>query len=646
MKTFFVTTPIYYVNGVPHIGTATTTVLADATARYRRLRGDTAYFLTGTDEHGQKVADAAQKAGKTPQAFVDEVSLRYVETWKFLGCDLSNFIRTSDERHKKVVREVYSRLEKQGDIYLGTYEGWYSVSDETYFRDTDVDSNGFVKETGAKVERFQEEVHHFKLSAYGEKLKQHILQNPEFLIPETRKNEVLAFIENGLRDFAISRKNPGWGIEVPNDPSKVFYVWFDALINYLTASGWPDAPDWETLWPADAHLMAKEIFVRFHATFWPAILMGLGLPLPKHIVGHGWWTVGGEKGAKSKGNIPLPQDVAGWIQAGSGVSEPLAVDALRYYLLRDIRYTDDSEWSLEILASRYNADLGNDLGNVLNRVLAAKYFDGTIPTGASLDEKLVALAGATVSSYTDALEKFDWGAALSSIWGLVRELNVYLAENAPWKAAKEGRNDDVSRAIYNALEGVRLAAYLLSPALPSAAREIYRQLGLSDFGPWESQSIFGALPGGTKTNPPAPLFPRLDTKLFLEAATPKETMETTTEPIEEAKEVNPLVTIDDFAKIKLVIADVLAAERVENTDKLMKLSLKIADEERTIISGIANVYAPEDLVGRQIVLFANLQPRKMRGIMSQGMLLAASDEDGNAILLMPDKPVKSGTEIR
>jgi methionyl-tRNA synthetase len=642
-KRYYVTTPIYYVNGVPHVGTATTTVLADTTARFRQLRGESAFWLTGTDEHAQKVADAAAAAGTDPQSFVDGVSQRYVETWRFLGCHYSNFIRTSEERHKKVVREVYSRLSKQSDIYLGTYEGWYSVSDETFFRDSDVDEHGFVKETGAKVERIQEEVHYFRLSAYGDRLRTYILENPEFLLPETRKNEVLAFIENGLRDIAISRKNSGWGIPVPGDESKVFYVWFDALINYLSATGWPDNPDFTDLWPADAHLMAKEIYVRFHATFWPAMLMGLGLPLPKHIVGHGWWTIGGEKGAKSKGNIPLPQDVTGWLQAAGAPDEPTAIDALRYYLLRDIRFTDDSEWSLEILATRCNADLGNDLGNVLNRVLAAKYFEGTIPR-APIDSRLASVAAEAVTGYEAALETFDWGAALQSAWTLARQVNVYLAEKAPWKAAKEGRAAEVAEAIYNALEGIRLVAYLASPAVPHLAQSVYAQLGLSAPGPWESESRFGFLPAGTKANAPLPLFPRLDTKKLLLAA---KAMETTEEaPQAPAFAQKPEATFDDFDRIQLVIADVVTAERVENTDKLMKLGLRIADTERTIISGIANVYAPEDLIGRQIVLFANLQPKKLRGTLSQGMLLAASDENGDAILLMPDKPVKSGSGVK
>lgn len=661
-KRYYVTTPIYYVNGVPHVGSATTTLLCDAHTRYRKLRGDSAYFLTGTDEHAQKVADAAAKAGKTPQDFVDEVSQRFIECWQYLNIEYDNFIRTSEERHKKVVREVFERLQKTGDIYLGVYEGWYSVADETFFRDSDVDENGIVKETGAKVERIQEDVHYFRLSAYGERLKAHIATNPTFLLPETRRNEVLAMIEDGLRDIAISRKNAGWGIAVPGDESKVFYVWFDALINYLTESGWPDNPSWDTLWPADAHLMAKEIYARFHATFWPAMLMGLGLPLPKHVVGHGWWTVGGEKGAKSKGNIPTPAEVVEALVAGSGAPEETAKDALRYYLLRDIRFTDDSEFSLEFLASRWNADLGNDFGNVLNRILKATYFDGTIPSGVVLDSGLSALAAEAVSAYEKALERFDWGNALAAIWPLLRGVNVYLAEKAPWKAAKEGKTEAVAEAVYNALEGVRLAAYLLSPVMPSVAQNVAEQLGLATIasGSWAESTRFGALPGGLKTGEPTPLFPRLTLQAPAPSSQPvekegknkkKETKPVDNSPAPVDNSVQPVdnsneITIDDFLKVELRIADIVAAEKVEGADKLLKLQLKIGEEDRQIVSGIATAYTPDELVGRQIVVVYNLKPRKMRGVESKGMLLAASDAEGNAILLQPDKKADSGSMVR
>ncbi|MFY7951592.1 MAG: class I tRNA ligase family protein, partial [Armatimonadaceae bacterium] len=412
--------------------------------------------------------------------------------WQFLECDYDNFIRTSEQRHKDCVQEIFRRLQQRGDIYLGEYEGWYSVSDETFFRDTDVDENGIVKETGAKVERIKEEVHYFRLSAYAGPLREHILANPGFLQPETRRNEVLAFIDAGLRDIAVSRKNAGWGIEVPGDPGKVVYVWFDALINYLSETGWPGNPDWEALWPCDAHLMAKEIFTRFHATFWPAILMALELPLPKHVVGHGWWVVRDESGllgkaSKSKGNIPTPQDVVAQMMQWGGTDERICRDALRYYLLRDIRFTDDSEFSLAMLVNRTNADLGNDLGNILNRILKAGYYGGVVPTPSSLDPGLVASAQDAVAQYERSLEHFDWGLALQAANQLLSQVNKFLGETAPWKAAKAGDQAAVDNAVYNALEGLRLGAYLLAPAMPEVARQVAKQLGLSNLaedGSW------------------------------------------------------------------------------------------------------------------------------------------------------------------
>jgi methionyl-tRNA synthetase len=655
MKRYYVTTPIYYVNGLPHVGTATTTLLADAVKRYRNLRGERAYMLTGTDEHAQKVADAAAKVGKPTQAFVDEVSQRFVEAWQYLGCDYDNFIRTSEPRHKAVVQEVFRRLEARGDIYLGVYEGWYSVSDETFFRDSDVDGNGFVKETGAKVERIKEDVYYFKLSAYGEKLKAHIDANPDFLLPETRRNEVLSFIDDGLRDIALTRKNKGWGIEVPGHPEHVFYVWFDALINYLTESGWPDNPDFDTLWPADAHLMAKEIYTRFHATFWPAMLMGLELPLPKHIVGHGWWLIGGEKGAKSKGNIPGAQEVVTYLQDASGAPEAICKDALRYYLVRDIALSSDAEFSLEMLVTRYNGDLANDLGNVLNRVLRAKYFTGTIPTPLSIDAELVQIASEAVKGYEAALTRFNWGAALQAAWTLVSATNKYLDEKAPWIREKEGDVVGRDTAVYNALEATRLSAYLLSPVMPYASKEIAAQLGITDFnsdGSWAANTTFGKLVSGTPIGTPTPLFPRIDIKQLKENIKKMEEekkeiapTELAPAPTEEETPVEEPITIDDFFKVQLKVADIVAVEKVPKADKLLQLSLKIGEEERIILSAIAEFYEPEELVGKQIVVVYNLAPRKMRGIESKGMLLAATNDEGKPILLTPESHVSSGTSV-
>ncbi len=654
-KRFYVTTPIYYVNGAPHVGSATTTLLADATKRFQRLRGANPYFLTGTDEHAQKVADAAQAARKAPQVFVDEVSQRFVETWRFLDCDYDRFIRTSEPEHKAVVGEVFRRLQASGDVYLGTYEGWYSVGDETFYRDSDVDERGFVRESGAKVERVQEEVHYFRLSAYSDRLKAHIRAHPDFLLPETRRNEVLAFIKQGLRDIAITRRTAGWGIPVPGDDSKVIYVWFDALINYLTATGWPHDPNFSTLWPCDAHLMAKEIYTRFHATLWPALLLALDLPLPRHVIGHGWWTVGGEKGAKSKGNIPRAEDVVAYLEERSHAPQPICVDALRYYLLRDIQFSSDTEFSLDILVARYNADLANDLGNVLNRVLRAKYFSGTIPDRPDeSDPTLREAARTTVAAYQAALEHVHWGAALEAVWNLVGATNKFLDERKPWILAKNGDTKAVHDTLYDTLEATRIVALLLSPALPHAAREMARQLGIPDFaadGCWEAATAWGGLVPSTPAGEPSPLFPRIDTKTAVApAANPiKEKSppvnETSTSPA--AAPTGDTITIDDFARIQLRVADILSAEKIEGAKKLLRLQIRVGEnDERQLVAGIAESYSPDDLPGKKIVVIANLQPATIRGVQSQGMLLAATDADGRAILLTPEQSVPAGSKVR
>lgn len=670
-KRYYVTTPIYYVNGSPHIGTATTTLLADALKRYQFLRGTNPYFLTGTDENARKVLEAAQKEGKEPHAFVDEVSQRFVETWKFLDCDYDNFFRTTDPKHVAVVQEVFRRLSASGNIYKGTYEGWYSVKDETFFRDTDVDpatktviADGVNK--GATVERVQEEAYFFKLSAYGDRLKAHILANPDFLLPGTRRNEVLAFIDEGLRDITITQNRTGWGIPVPGaEDTSVIYVWFDALINYLTETGWPNA-GYEKLWPADAHLMAKEIYTRFHATFWPAVLMALDLPLPKHVVGHGWWTIGGEKGAKSKGNIPTPQDMVALLQEASGASERICVDALRYYLVRDIRFTDDSEFSVDMLVSRFNTDLANDLGNVLNRTLRARYHTGQVPTPRTLDEGLKAVADAAVAGYESALEKFDWGLALQSAWSLISAVNVYLAEKQPWIAAKQGDDAAVADAVYNALEGTRLAALLVSPVMPNAAREMAKQLGVAESfgveGAWETEKQFGGLKPGTLTGEATPLFPRIDTKKLTITPAPsegkgeseKKSKVMSDTPVTEsaaaatpAPEASPYITIDDFAKVQLKVAEILSVTRVPNADKLLHLRIAVGEgDERDLLSAIAEWYTPEELTGKKIIVIANLAPRKMRGIVSQGMLLAVDGPDGRPVLVTPESGVPAGATVR
>ena len=662
-KTFYITTPIYYVNGVPHIGSATTTLLGDAIARFHRLTGDKTFFLTGTDENAPKVAAAAAKAGIETLLFADSVSQRFRDCWQYLHISNDAFIRTTEPRHAAVVAQVFKRLQAQGDIYAGKYEGWYSVSDETFFLDSEVE-DGRAKETGAAVEWVSEDNYYFKLSAYSDRLLAHIDAHPEFLQPDTRRNEVLAFIKSGLRDVVISRRNTGWGIPVPGDPSQVIYVWFDAVINYLTATGWPDNAAWDTLWPADVHLVGKEIYTRFHATLWPAMLMGLELPLPKTVLGHGWWLIGGEKGSKTKGNIPTPQEVVAEIVERSGADEEVAKDALRYYLLRDISFTSDAEFSVDnLVEKRYNPDLCNKLGNLLNRTLKmlAQYAGGIVPSGSAertADGALASLSRETTQDVERAMLALDPAAALAAIWKLIEAGNGDIDATAPWKLNKAGDTQGVADALYAALETTRIISVYLTPFLPHTAGVIRRQLGLGDapMTDWNAETNWGGLPGGTRTGEAQPIFPRIDTKNLAQApkkeAKPKmEEMPPPPPTLTEtaAAPATPTITIDDFAKIQLKIGEIKTADRVEGATKLLRLTVDIGEETpRQILAGIAESYAPESLPGRKIVVVANLAPRKLRGFESQGMLMAATDAEGHAILLHPADPdaVLPGAQVR
>ena len=664
-KTYYITTPIYYVNGVPHVGSATTTLLCDALARFHRLRGERVFFLTGTDEHAQKVADAAAKQGMETQAFADQVSQNFRDCWQYLHISNDDFIRTSEPRHKKVVAEVFQRLQAQGDIYAGKYEGWYSVADETFFRDSEVE-NGRAKDSGAIVERVTEDVYYFRLSAYGDRLLAHIQSHPEFLQPDTRRNEVLAFIKGGLRDVAVSRRNTGWGIPVPGDEVQVVYVWFDALINYLTTTGWPDNAAWDKIWPADVHLVGKEIYTRFHATLWPAMLMGLDLPLPKTVLGHGWWLIEGEKGSKSKGNIPTPQDVVDHLVSQSGATPEVAKDALRYYLLRDISFTSDAEFSLaNLIGKRYNPDLCNKLGNLLNRSLKmlAQYGGGIIPSSVArtADGALATLSREVTQDVERAMLALDPGGALAAVWKLVEAGNGDIDTTAPWKLNKAGDTQGVADALYAALETTRIISVLLTPLLPHVAGLMRLQLGLADIplADWAHETIWGGLPAGTKTEDAQPIFPRIDTK---KNETPNKEPKTKMADImppapPTLAQLHPTgdepasntITIDDFAKVQLKIGEIKTAERVEGATKLLKLTVDVGEgTDRQILAGIAESYLPDALIGRKIVVVANLAPRKLRGLESQGMLMAATDAEGHAVLLYPDKPdaVDPGAQVR
>ena len=658
-KAFYITTPIYYVNGSPHIGSALTTVCCDVLARYRRMRGDRTWFLTGTDENATKVQEAAEAAGTPPRALVDRLAEEFKQAWTALGIGYDDFIRTTEPRHVHAVQQFFLKLRDSGHVYRGTYEGWYCISDETFFRESDVEDDHLCPNTECRrpLQRVQEENYFFRLSAFGEPLLQHIRANPEFLQPEFRRNEVVAFIEEGLRDMSITRANRGWGIPVPGEPEKVIYVWFDALINYLAATGWPEDPDFERFWPADVHLVGKEIYVRFHATLWPAMLMALGLPLPKTVYGHGWWVdAEGKKQGKRTGGLPHPIEFARELASLSQMNPDLASDALRYILLREMQFHGDTEYTRENLLKRYNTDLANDLGNLTNRSvnMLVKYFDGVVPGPAAVDPAIAQFGDEIVREYMSALEEFRFNAALEAVSRLVARMNKFIEENAPWRMAKLGETASLAAVLYTCLDVVRVVSALLQPVMPNAALALRRQIGLpAESAPsWEDAITWAALPVDTQVAPPQPLFPRIQDLNKTEVNPVNETTDnrpqTTSEPAPNTQNPTPsvdLITIDDFSKVQLRVADIEQAESVPNADKLLKLTVSLGDEKRTILAGIAEMYRPEELAGRQIVIVANLQPRKMRGIESQGMLLAA-DVDGQAIILQPETQVPPGSRVR
>jgi methionyl-tRNA synthetase len=640
-KAYYITTPIYYVNSSPHIGSTLTTLAADVLARYHKMRGRKVWFLTGTDENAIKVHRAAQERGVPTQQFVDELAAEFQQAWKVMHIEYDDFIRTTEPRHVRVVQEFFRRMREKGDIYKGIYEGWYCVSDETFFAPSDVGEDKLCPNAECRrpLQWVQEEDYFFRLSAYGDRLLQYIEEHPDWLEPEFRKNEVIAFIKQGLRDQSVTRANPGWGIPVPGEPDKVIYVWFDALINYVSATGWPeDMERYQQLWPA-VHLMGKEIFVRFHATLWPAMLMSIGLPVPERIFGHGWWTIGGEKGSKSKGNLPHPVQLAKDIAAWSGAGFDIAVDAERYLLIREMQFGLDSEFSEESFRKRYNSDLANDLGNLLNRTLNMvwRYADGRVPEPVERNADLAALAADIEKGIEEEFYRFRLNGVLEQIWRMVSRLNKYLDEQAPWSLFRNGETERAQGVLYDVLEGVRLCALWLAPTMPVATARIWQQLGIDTLpvqASWQAESMWGRLQAGSSVQQPQPLFPRI-TEEALTLKTQKET----------EMEQSNLITIQDFQRLEIKIAEVKSAEPVPNTSKLLKLTVDIGGEERTLVAGIAETYSPQDVIGRQIVVLTNLQPATIRGVPSQGMLLAA-EVDGKAILLTPDKPVPVGSKVR
>jgi methionyl-tRNA synthetase len=641
-----IVTAIPYVNSTPHIGNILTTLSGDITARYLRMRGEDVFAVAGTDENGLKIKEAAEAQGRDPHEFVSEIAGRFISIFDGMNMKFDQFVRTSLDDHHVASQALFAKLQANGYIYTATYEGWYDVSTETYFKESDlVDGKS---PDGNEVRWVSEENYFFKLSAFSDRLLAHIEANPSFIIPETRKNEVVSFIKQGLIDQCVSRKNNGWGIPVPGDDSQVIYVWFDALINYITATGWPN-PGWEDKWPALCQWLGKDILTRFHATLWPAMLMGAELPLPKHVIAHAWILLGGEKISKSKGNVVRPLELAAETAERTGCQPEVAIDVVRYYITATMGYENDSVFSYEDFDKRYNSDLANDLGNALNRSLAMahKFVDGVIPTADAEPDALAAIADAK-AAFEKAMSGFRIERAATAAIDVIRFVNKYIDTRAPWALAKAS-DPALGAVLKSMLLCIRSAEGFIRPFMPTVADTIAGQLGLDGLTDWNTIGTSASLPSGTKVESPQPIFPRLD--IAKAPAKPEKPVqvpksEPQPKPMEENANTVNLITIDDFAKVQLRVGRVLEAEPAEGSDKLLKLQVVIGEERRQIVAGIRKNYTPEDLIGRQVVVVYNLKPAKLRGIESQGMLLAATDADGGAILLQPDKEAPEGTQVR
>ncbi len=641
-KPFYLTTPLYYVNDVPHVGHTYTTIIGDAIARYHRLCGNAVCYLTGTDEHGQKIERAAAARGVSAENLTDRNAEVFQQIWLRLGIGYDEFIRTTQPRHHRAVKAIYERIREAGFIYLGEYSGQYCVRCELFV----AGEGSACPDCGSPTEFITEQSYFFKLSAFQEKLLNFYRDNPTFVVPQTRMNEVISFVKGGLKDLTISRTSFRWGIPIPDDPDHIFYVWFDALNGYLSGIGFGDeagSQRFEQLWPAEVQLMGKDI-LRFHAVYWPAFLMAAGLEPPRQLLVHGWWTIEGQKMSKSVGNFITAE----------ALCEALPNDYIRYFLLREIPLGADGNFSYEGLIGRINSDLANDLGNLCNRTLTMidNYFEGRIPESAGLesrDEELIRFTKETVELYRDSFDRLQLNKALENVWELISVCNKYIVANEPWNLAKEpAKRERLASVLYNSAEALRIAGVLLSPIVPDGVTAILRQLGSDRTA--EQQTLGDLNWGGLEPETPLGtievIYPRLDKQEFLRRtageAPPQSQPQSSGQSNQPAPEER--ITIDDFARVEMRVGKVLEAERVPKSDKLLRLIVDIGSEKRQVVAGIAGAYDPAELPGRLVVLVTNLKPARLMGLESNGMIVAASGE-GGPVLATFTEPVRVGTRL-
>ncbi|MBR2988912.1 MAG: methionine--tRNA ligase [Clostridia bacterium] len=644
-KTYYITTPIYYPSGKWHLGHSYTTVCCDAIARYKRMRDFDVFYLTGTDEHGQKIEKSATEAGKTPKQFVDERVSNIKKLWELLDISYDKFIRTTDDYHVSAVQKIFKTLYEKGDIYKSKYKGKYCTPCESFWTESQL-IDGKCPDCGREVIDAEEESYFFRLSKYQDRIRD-LLTNGEFLQPQSRVNEMVNnFLKAGLTDLAVSRTSFKWGIPVEFDEGHIVYVWIDALSNYITALGYgsQDATLFDKYWPADLHMVGKEI-VRFHTIIWPAILMALDLPVPQKVYGHGWLLLGGDKMSKSKGNVVDPFVLA----------ERYGVDAIRYYILREIPFGSDGVYTNEAFIGRINSDLCNDLGNLAKRTLAMakQYFGGQINANGEkgeFDDEFIALINGLDKKMDDAIDAINPSRALEEIFNVIGKANKYIDNTAPWVLAKdESKKNRLMAVMYNLIEAIRVTATALLPFITVTPKKIFASLGVEVPTTFAGNLVHGAIKRYA-TGEIESLFPRIDIKKELQImeqlAKEEVKVEEKKEEVKEEVKAEPeFISIDEFFRAKLVVGEILACEKVEKADKLLKSTVKMGDEVRTILSGIAKHYTPEEMVGKKVVVVANLAPRKIRGIESQGMLLCATTKDGDLCLVTPEKDMESGSEV-